>query len=102
MSENLKYRYTACIPSCLDYEDVFMLACINVSSLCKSSQRVILLMHGHAPSILWAWFPACPLFGDDFVLKSHIGSSSFVHALSRIKKRLLLGGCFNNNANKRN
>ena len=28
VGEILKYRYTACIPSCLDNEDVFMIACI--------------------------------------------------------------------------
>ena len=95
--EILKYRYTACIPSCLDNEVVFMIACIDTSSLRRSSLRV---MHGRGPSILWAWpyhfmgvvsclsairrqfcieksrweFEFCPLFG--------------------IKKRPLLGGCF--------
>ena len=34
VGEILKYRYTACIPSCLDNEDVFMIACIDTSSLC--------------------------------------------------------------------
>ena len=28
VGEILKYRYTACIPSCLDYEEEFMLVCI--------------------------------------------------------------------------
>ena len=28
VGEILKYRYTTCIPSCLDNEDVFMIACI--------------------------------------------------------------------------
>ena len=53
VGEILKYRYTACIPSCLDNEDVFMIACvcIDTSSLCRSSLRV---MHGRGPSILWA------------------------------------------------
>ena len=32
VGEILKYRYTACIPSCLDNEDVFMIACIDTSS----------------------------------------------------------------------
>ena len=54
MGEDLKYRYTACIPSCLDYEDVFMLACIDTSSLRRSSHCAILLMHVYGPSILWA------------------------------------------------
>ena len=55
VGEILKYRYTACIPtcSCLDNEDVFMIACIDTFSLRRSSLRV---MHGHGPSILWA----CP------------------------------------------
>ena len=75
VGEILKYRYTACIASCLDNEDVFMIACIDTSSLCRSSLRV---MHGRGPSILWVWFPVCPLFGGNFVLKSHVGSSSFV------------------------
>ena len=66
VGEILKYRYTACIPSCLDYEDVFMLACIDMSSMHRSSLRVL---HGRGPSIdgpgqsiLWVWFPACPQF----------------------------------------
>ena len=28
VGEILKYKYTACIPSCLDYEEEFMLVCI--------------------------------------------------------------------------
>ena len=39
VGEILKYRYTACIPSCLDNEDVFMIVCIDTSSLCRSSLR---------------------------------------------------------------
>ena len=27
---------------------------------------------------LWVWFLACPLFGGNFILTSHVGSSSFV------------------------
>ena len=42
VGEILKYRYTACIPSCLDYEEEF---------LRRSSLRV---MHGRGLSILWA------------------------------------------------
>ena len=78
----LKYRYTACIPSCLDNEDVFMIACIDTSSLCRSSLRVVMglgqAFYGRDHIILWVWFPVCPLFGGNFVLKSHVGSSSFV------------------------
>ena len=35
VGEILKYRYTACIPiaSCLDNEDVFMIACIDTSGV---------------------------------------------------------------------
>ena len=51
VGETLKYRYTACTPSCLDNEYVFMIACIDTSSLCRSSLRV---MHGRGLSILWA------------------------------------------------
>ena len=41
VGEILKYSYTACIPSCLDNEDVFMIACIDTSSLRRSSLRVM-------------------------------------------------------------
>ena len=82
VGEILKYRYTSCIPSCLDNKDVFMIACIDTYSLRRSSLRV---MHGRGPSIygrvhimLWVWFPVCPLFGGNFVLKSHVGILSFV------------------------
>ena len=51
VGETLKYRYTACILSCLDNEDVFMIACIDTYSLRRSSLRV---MHGRRPRILWA------------------------------------------------
>ena len=83
VGEILKYRYTACIPICLDNEDVFMIACIDRHVLL--AQIEVRVMHGRGPSILWVWhiilwewFPVCPLFGGNFVLKSHVGSSSFV------------------------
>ena len=84
VGEILKYRYTACIPSCLDNEDVFMIACIDTSSLRRSSLRVMhglgrrQAFYGRVHIILWVWFPVCPLFGGNFVLKSHVGSLSFV------------------------
>ena len=44
VGEILKYRYTACIPSCLDNEDVFMIACIalSVTNGCKFTT----ILHG--------------------------------------------------------
>ena len=101
--EILKYRYTACIPSCLDNEDVFMIACIDTSSLRRSSLRV---MHGRGHGqafygsvhiILWVWFPVCPLYsyifgGNYFCIEVTLGVRFC--PLSGIKKRPLLGGCF--------
>ena len=109
MGEILKYRYTACIPSCLDNEDVFMLACIDTSFLRRSSLRVIIdkLLYLWCNAWAWAWVKH---FMD--VTKSFMGVVSCLSAirrqfciekshwefefclLSRIKKRLLLGGCF--------
>ena len=46
----LKYRYTACIPSCLDKEDVFMIACI-----CMYMYRQVLLGQIEPTCNAWAW-----------------------------------------------
>ena len=76
VGEILKYWYTACIPSCLDNEDVFMIACIDTSSLCRSSLRV---MHRRGPAYHFMGVVSClSAIGGNFVLKSHVGSSSFV------------------------
>ena len=96
VGEILKYRYTACIPSCLDNEDVFMIACIDTSSLRSSSLRV---MHGRGSSILWAWpyhfmgVVSC-LSGirRQFCIEKSRWEFEFC-SLSGIKKRPLLGGC---------
>ena len=74
------------------------LACIDTSSL---RNRANVLMHGRGLSILWAypnhlwaWFPACPLFGGNFVSKSHVGSSSFVRCPESRSIRFSEVNCF--------
>ena len=41
VGEILKYRYTACIPSCLDNEDVFMIACIDLCCFSMASRVLV-------------------------------------------------------------
>ena len=89
--EILKHWYTACIPSCLDNEDVFMIACIDTSSLCRSSLRV---MHRRGPSIS---FYGCGFlfvrYRRQFCIEKSRWEFEFC-PLSGIKKRPLLGSCF--------
>ena len=88
VGETLKYRYTACIPSCLDYKEEF---------LRSSSLRV---MHGRGPSILWAWpyhfigvVSCLSAIRRQFCIEKSRWEFEFC-LLSGIKKRPLLGGCF--------
>ena len=98
MGEILKYRYTACIPSCSDNEDVFMIACIDTSSLRRSSLRTC---------NAWAWtkhfmgvvisfmgvFSCLSAIRRQFCIEKSRWEFEFC-PLSGIKKHPLLGGCF--------